>query len=627
MRNLSPALLVLLPLLASACGDEGSPPGEDAGVAFCASDLRYVYDPAAALTTWPDDWWTEADDSTLTGLRLRLDPDDPALSAFPEGYGNLIRATEQLDGFGTTPELLLELSGALPADLGALEIVLLTEGDAGWVQHEVSAWTIDFDRTLLVRPWRPLPPARRGVLAVKAELSDGSGGCIAPSATLQGLLTDPAQPLHDRYQEGLDALGWAPDEVGIMTVFTTQSAGLQDAAVVADIDRSARTLDGPMRCAVDAERGYRSCDGTVTVGDYREEESGWVPAVAAPPVQEEYALPVRLWLPDDDGAGAPYPVVICGHGLGGSRSQCRAMGEITAPLGVATLAVDATEHGDHPDRTQQGDGLDIITAMFGFTLTPPAFDALRLRDNFRQSAWDKLQVLRAVQAGWDVEGDGSVDLDAEGVQYVGVSLGGIMGPQLLAAAPELEAGILIVPGGGLLDLFIHSDSFGIIATAMTPAEWDGEDLARVVPMVQALIDGGDPLVFSEQISARRRAGQPQAHLALLMAHEDAIVPNLATARLAQALEVETVGQDLLGIPGVPQVDARVSGNLTDAATGGLVQLDLTQPAPGADWEPADHSYVHSSVQGEVVLEDFMLTVLAGDTPALIDPYLDDDAER
>lgn len=598
-----------------SCASEGSADtAAPQAVAFCEGELRYEYDPDEALTTFPDDWWTVADPDTTTGLRVHIDPDSPAVSAFPDEYDNLLRDLGTLDGFGLSPEHVLEFGRALPEDLEVLEVSLLTEGPEGWESHPVSLSTIDHGRTLLVRPWRPLPPARRGVLGLRADL--GEHGCVSPSETLRALLTDPEQALHERYAAGLEALGWEAGEVGAMTVFTTQSAGEVDAAVLADVDTRELALDGPMDCA--AGSAWRECSGTVTVGDYRDEH-GVVPHDEAVSRREEYALPVSLWLPPEELAG-PYPVLLCGHGLTGSRRQCRFAAELAAPLGVAVLAVDAQEHGDHPDRTSDGSELVEIMALCGFTLVPASFDALVLRDNFRASAWDKLQVLRAVQAGWDVEGDGVVDLDPERVQYAGASLGGIMGPELLALAPELGAGVLIVPGGGLMDLFIQSESFGIIATAMTPGDWDSDDLARVVPMLQALVDAGDPLVFAAAMSRDRLEGEERAHLALLMAWEDTVVPNIATTRLAQAFEVETVGTALVEIPGVPEGGATVAGNLVDGATGGLLQLDRTQAEEGSEWQAADHSYVHDSVQGTEVLEPFMLSVLAGELPVLEDPY-------
>ena len=173
-----------------------------------------------------------------------------------------------------------------------------------------------------------------------------------------------------------------------------------------------------------------------------------------------------------------------------------------------------------------------------------------------------------------------------------------------------------------MDLFIQSDSFGIIATAMTPGDWEADDLTRVVPMLQALVDAGDPVVYAQEQTRRREAGEEQADVVLLMAWQDAIVPNISTTRLAQAYGVSTVGEALVEIPGVPVVAGSLAGNLADGSTGGLIQLDEIQRTEGAEWEPADHSYSHDSVQGEEVLGPFMLSVLAGEVPVLVDPYLE-----
>lgn len=585
-------------------------------VAFCESEVRQLYDPAVDLTTWPDDHWTVADSSTVTGLRLAFDPDDPSLADFPDNYDNLIVDLNALDGFGLSSELMVLANRALP-DLASVEVQLLTREVAGsdWVSHPVTTWTTEHGRRLMIRPWFPLPPAAQGVLGVKADFGDGSG-CLSPSAALRARLTDEQERLHPRYVEGLRALGWGAADVGAMSVFTTQSALTVSEAVLADIDSRDITLDGPMAC--EDRPQWRRCSGTVTVADYRD-DSGVVPHDEPVAPRRQHPLPVRLWLPPA-GTPGPYPVVLCGHGLGGDKDQCRFAADLAAPLGAAAMAVDAPEHGEHPARTQDGGGLDVVTSMFGFTLTPPTFAPFALRDNFRMSAWDRLQVVRAIQAGWDVDGDGTADLDPDELQYAGASLGGILGPGLMALAPEIQAGALIVPGGGLMDLFIDSDSFGIIAQLMAPQDWDEDDMARVIPLLQTLIDAGDPLVYAAEISRRRAAGQPQAHVAMLMAWEDAIVPNSSTARLAQALRVSTVGQALLDIPGVPVVAGSVAGNLEDGSTGGLLQLDRIQRSDGADWEPADHSYVHDSVQGTEALRPFMLDVLDGVAPELVDPY-------
>ena len=599
--------MMLLALLV-AC-DADSPEPAPAAVPYCESDIAYVYEPEAALTTFPDDHWTVADSSTATGLRVQTPPDHPAFAAFPDTYSNLLDQLGTLDGFGLTPAVVLQFARAVPE--GA-EVRLLVQEDGAWVARDTTVTPFEYGRSLSITPWRPLPPGTRVVVGVRAN--PDAADCVSPSATLRALL-DPASdaPLAPRYGEGLAALGWAPEEVGAMVVYTTQSAEAVDAAVAADIATRSYTLDGPLTCA--DEGGWRDCRGSITVGDYR--EAGVVPADEPVAVRSSYSLPLAVWLPPAATPG-PYPVALCGHGLGGSKTQCQFMAELGAPHGLAVLAVDAQQHGEHPLRTADDD-LDQIMALFGFTLTPPSLDALVLRDNFRSSAWDKLQVVRAVEQGMDLDGDGVVDLDGTRIQYAGASLGGIMGPELMAWSPAVQAGALVVPGGGFMRIVLDSDTFGVIAAVMTPPEWDEDDLTRATPLVSTLTDAGDPLVHAAALT-RRRASAEQADVVLLLAHADTIVPNSSTAALAQAFAVDGVGAEHLAIPGVAFGPGPLAGNLVDGATGALVELDETQPWPGAEWERADHSTLHESEQGAGVMVPFLTAVIAGETPVVTDPY-------
>lgn len=608
MTTPRPQLCILAALAACATP---APHNVAATPSFCTSTLAYDYDPTASLSTFPDDHWTVADPDTPTGLRIALDPEDPAVDDYPEGYDDLLAQLATLDGFGLSGELVLGFTRALPDDLEDLDVRVLVEEDGNWAEQPRSLRTIDSGRTLLVRPYQILPPASRVALAVH---TDTPSGCIAPSPVLQTMLTDPAEPLHDRLGAALDGLDWQADEVGALAVFTTQSAGTVDAAVAADISTHSYTFDPNVDCTDEGE--WRACTGSVQVGDYRD-AAGTVPeGVVA--VHDSYDLPVSVWLPPAEIEG-PYPVALCGHGLGGGARQCGFMAGLAAPEGLAVVAIDAQEHGDHPARSiEDGSDLDQIMAMFGFTLVPPSLDALVMRDNLRASAWDKLQVVAAIEQGVDVDGDGLVDLDADHMQYVGASLGGIMGPELLAWAPGIDAGTLIVPGGGLLYLIVDSDIFGLIATAMTPGDWDEDDLWRALPLVQTLVDAGDPLVHAGLMTrARQTEGGPD--LALLMAVGDTVVPNSATASLAQALQVDLIGTEWVAMEGVDLTEGPVQSNLVDGATGALIQLAEIQSEDGAAWEAADHSTVHESVQTRDLLVPFMRAVVDGETPSLSAP--------
>lgn len=595
---------MILWLLACAAENPAAP-AETIG--WCESDVAYVYDPETTFTTFPDDFWTVPDASTATGLRVSMPADHPALAPFPDTYDNVLDQLGTLDGFGLTSAAILRFVYA-PADP---QVTLLVEEDGAWAARDVTVTPFDHGRGLAITAWRPLPPGARAVLAVRSD--PDAADCVSPSPALRALL-DPASeaPLAARYAEGLDALGWAPEAVGAMVVFTTQSAEDVDAAVAADVATRTFALDAAPGC-VD-EGGWRDCRGAITVGDYRVD--GVVPADEPVAVRATYSLPVAFWLPPAEMPG-PYPVVLCGHGLAGSKNQCQFMAELSASLGVATVGVDAQQHGEHPLRAAE-DPLEQIMALCGFTLTPPSLDALVLRDNFRASAWDKLQVVRAIQLGLDADGDGTVDLDGARLAYAGASLGGIMGPELLAWSPDVVGAALSVPGGGLMKIVLDSATFGVIATAMTPPEWDDDDLAAAIPLLQTLIDAGDPLVHAAALT-RRRGEAERADVALLMAFGDTIVPNSATAALAQAYAVDGLGDELLSIPGVTFGAGSTAGNLPDGATGVLLQFAETTPYPGATAEPADHSTLHESEEAAAVMTPFLTDVLDGRTPTVVDP--------
>src|SRR5690606_6608673 len=105
-----------------------------------------------------------------------------------------------------------------------------------------------------------------------------------------------------------------------------------------------------------------------------------------------------------------------------------------AEQGWATVAIDALVHGDHPSTGGvHEDGLQGTLRFFALTLgSPPTLEARRLRDHFRQSTYDKLQLTRALTTAGDLDGDGTSDVDSSRLAYFGISLGGIMGTELVA---------------------------------------------------------------------------------------------------------------------------------------------------------------------------------------------------
>ncbi len=590
-----------------ACAPDASEP-----VPFCDGPVAMLYDPApdGELTAFPDDFWMEEAD-TPTGKRIALRVEDtPMLQAFPDNFVGIFDDLSTLDGWGLTAGIFLRANNVLP-ELRPEQLRLRADG-RDW---PLEIRTTDGGQTLLVRPYFPLPEASTATLVYLTDPQ--SERCVAPSPYTRRLLdpsvADPA-PAADRYQQLLAEMDVAPENVAGMTVFTTQSATHLGRAVAADVAARDYTLSAPMTCSPGEH--YRTCDGLLTVQDYRAADH-IVPMDSDGAPLGSYDLPVRVWLPSV--GTAPYPTLLCGHGLGGGRGQCDVLADQTWEQGVAVVAVDAVEHGDHPGRTVPDISLIEDFMIFAITMDPPGLNALRLRDNFRQSSWDKLQVIRAVEGGMDVDGDGAVDLDASHLGYVGVSLGAIMGPEPLALSPRMNGAALVVGGGRISSIIQESASFGVLVDLMRPPGLGDGEVDRFFPVLQTVIDAADPMIWGHYVLEERLDERSPPSTLVMLAHDDQIVPNSSNDALVRGLGLSGVGTQVWESAEIPFVDAPLSGNLEGGGTAGLLQMGTVQMNPDGAWEPADHSSLHESVQGKAAIQGFLQSVLHDEVPVITDP--------
>ena len=108
------------------------------------------------------------------------------------------------------------------------------------------------------------------------------------------------------------------------------------------------------------------------------------------------------------------------------------------------------------------DGNGTIDSTEGSSAAPPRA-IISSRDGLRQTVVDLMQLVRQLQAGIDVDGDGSVDLDAQRIYYAGQSFGGIYGTIFLGVEPALKAGVPNVPGGSIIEIVRLSPVFRVLA--------------------------------------------------------------------------------------------------------------------------------------------------------------------
>lgn len=215
----------------------------------------------------------------------------------------------------------------------------------------------------------------------------------------------------------------------------------------------------------------------------------------------------------------PWPVAIHAHGYGSTRVDFLAFAYGLTRTGVAVCALDAQGHG-LPDL---GEFDDLVQPILSLTGTDPLFwhldhdrlrdldndgiddpagdqysaDAFHTRDMIRQPVIDVVQLVRSLRAcgtaqmdqvrlteqgpfttgrrlSCDFDNDGAPDLGGPDVPFMlhGVSQGGIMTSLSTAVVDDLQASVLTVPGGGLVDIAGRTDisrvADGMVGRALSP---------------------------------------------------------------------------------------------------------------------------------------------------------------
>ena len=191
-----------------------------------------------------------------------------------------------------------------------------------------------------------------------------------------------------------------------------------------------------------------------------------------PSAQRLVPLIVEIFIPSGSKPLLGWPVALVGHGLTGSMyDDAWAIAPQLAAAGIATAAIHYAGHGGGERGTlevegrggrvvvvpsggrgidQDGDGR--ISRLEGlYAAAPNAI--VSGRDGTRQTVIDLMQLVREIQVGVDVDGDGRVDLDASRITYVGHSGGAIYGTVLLAVEPSIGVGALDCGGGPSGDVY------------------------------------------------------------------------------------------------------------------------------------------------------------------------------
>jgi dienelactone hydrolase len=596
-------VLTAVPLAASAAGVR------------VLSDAR---DPERAL--FPSDQFTVLDFTQNTFLRVHLPK--PDCTAQPIACED-IDVLNTLDGFNPQPRLTIPLSGAIDvASVTSDTVFLVSLGSTlggGSFGHRIGINQVVWDPaslTLHAESDELLEPHTRYAFIVTSGVRDAHGHPIAGAG-----FDDDARDALDRTRAHHAGRAVAA------TVFTTLST-TSVMEKIRDQVKAVRVAPVDFRIGTSGERAVFAFDPAVSAVQRRQVGTSAFVTIPVPTVLLTGILPgtgairqlaygrfqspnyltpgasitsigTRTGRPVAHGASTIYfslftpatpkpaggwPVAIVGHGFGDSREGLPlTVAASLARQGIATLAINVVGHGGGPLGTitvttptqtvtfpsggrgidQNGDGL--IDGTEGVSAVRPR-TLNGSTDGLRQTITDLMQLVREVQAGIDVDGDGTPDLDPARIYYTGQSFGGIYGTMFLAIEPDVRVGVPNVPGGPGIEIIRLSPFFrdslfapgvalhGLInnPSAATPGAQiieniplrDQPAVVNTVPGAMALqqfIDRshwaaqvGDPVTYAPHVRKAPLAGVPPKSVIVQFARGDQIVPNPTQTALVRA---------------------------------------------------------------------------------------------
>ncbi|AOW15684.1 hypothetical protein LPB72_00825 [Hydrogenophaga crassostreae] len=310
-----------------------------------------------------------------------------------------------------------------------------------------------------------------------------------------------------------------------------------------------------------------------------------------PRAQGTQELVFQLFVPSGAKPAGGWPVAIFGHGFTDSMYGAPwTVASTFASRGIATLSINVVGHGGgamgslNVTSTSAGmvtvpaggrgidqDGSGVIDSTEGSSAAAPR-TAINSRDSLRQTVIDLMQLVRQVEVGMDVDGDGAADLDAQRIYYAGQSFGGIYGTMLLGVEPNIKAGVPNVPGGSItevarlgafrgltgLALFARTPTLmNLVPTAALPFPFNFQEnmplrnlppvvnsvpgamaIAEVLDRYEWVQQAGNPVSYASLIRKQPLRGSSAKPVIVQFAKGDQTVPNPTSSAIVRAGSLE-----------------------------------------------------------------------------------------
>jgi hypothetical protein len=516
------------------------------------------------------------------------------------------------DGFDLRPRVTVPFSGAI--DVSTVNSTdLFVIGPNGF---RTPITQLVWDPSTYVLAGEPsdfLSEATVYAVVVTSGIKDPAGHSVVAcdGACVSIFTTETATPELAKLRTALDT-GSAYSAAGITTAERNASfiqGGVRDvfpAATVSEIERGDQVAADPTKPlsfslvpnVATAGAGYYAF-GSFVVPRYQTYADAVIPNV--PSTQTPFPIGKQrvgftLIVPAGIQPAGGWPVAIFGPGFTRSKYDLFLAADLNAAQGIATIATDPAGHAFGPASvvvvhqgvltttfSGYGQGMDLdgdgkIEASEGVGPTdhktldsngnviadaPSRYATAGLRDGLIQTAVNLMTMVRVIEQGVDVLGDGSVTLQRHVLGYYGQSFGAIYGTMLMATDTHLTVGVLNVGGGPIVEIARLSGFRNLLADTLRvsrPTLLNGgpglNGFTESMPLrldppvtnpypgattIQKYFDhgswqgrAGDPVAFAPLLRLRPPAGAPTKHVIFQTAFGDHTVPNPTAGEMYRA---------------------------------------------------------------------------------------------
>ncbi|NCG20285.1 MAG: hypothetical protein GWP91_14855 [Rhodobacterales bacterium] len=573
--------------------------------------------PGEAMYPFPSDFYLSDDANSRTGQVIDIPAEALPGGIVPETFTGI-------DGWSRAPLILAHFEGgvdaaSLPdprdeaASVSDSSPAFLVRADTQeripvLIELDVDA-SPETKKALILRAHQALEPATTYVVIIRDLLQSADGGGPLPTseafrALRDGVVTDSNEVETQRddfvkVNEAIAAQNLQPEEVVLAWSFTTRSReqvvnpllSMTDqmmAATLAQFVVDTDELVGQnreIRGHVEAPN-FIGPEGTIVVDDDdRAVQQG---------VRD---VPFLVTIPET--VDETRPTVLYGHGFFSHMDE-PTWGSLQGLIQPGRVTMVSTNFIGF----NENDQFEAFAILADLNRTDE-ISAMQMQSEAHFVMLSRL--VKEQMAGVITENRGSGDfpvMTADNVLYMGISNGGTQGLTIMSVAPNIDRGILVVPGGGLMHFLQRASPWVTMGPVLAGGFTSDLDFQVGISLMQVHLDPWDSINFVDHMVSPRFEGRPEVKIVMHEAMEDAQVNNMVTHWIARTAHVPMFVPNSLepyGVDTIPSQDY-------DGPAALYIYDEGYAPLPTTNHPPEENGS-HGSVRELEVYKDHVMAFI------------------